>query len=68
MGVVEAEQYDSCLVAPVTIGDGAYIATGSVITEDVAPDALAIARGRQVEKPGRAAELRARFRTRAGKD
>ncbi|AFK54379.1 bifunctional UDP-N-acetylglucosamine diphosphorylase/glucosamine-1-phosphate N-acetyltransferase GlmU [Tistrella mobilis] len=59
---------DSCLVAPVTIGDGAYIATGSVITEDVAPDALAIARGRQVEKPGRAAELRARFKTRAGQD
>lgn len=59
---------DSCLVAPVTIGDGAYIATGSVITDDVAADALAIARGRQVAKPGRAAELRARFKTRAGKD
>jgi bifunctional UDP-N-acetylglucosamine pyrophosphorylase/glucosamine-1-phosphate N-acetyltransferase len=36
------------------------IAAGSVITEDVSPDALALARGRQVEKPGRAAEFRAR--------
>jgi bifunctional UDP-N-acetylglucosamine pyrophosphorylase/glucosamine-1-phosphate N-acetyltransferase len=34
-------------VAPVTIGDGAYTAAGSVITEDVPPGALAIARGRQ---------------------
>lgn len=58
---------DSCLVAPVTIGQGAYVATGSVITEDVPADALAIARSRQVDKPGRAAELRNRFRTRSGK-
>jgi bifunctional UDP-N-acetylglucosamine pyrophosphorylase/glucosamine-1-phosphate N-acetyltransferase len=47
------------LVAPVSIGDGAVVAAGSVITEDVAPDALALARGRQVQKPGRAAEMRA---------
>lgn len=51
---------NSALVAPVTLGDGAYIATGSVITADVSPDALAVARGRQVEKPGWAAEFRAR--------
>ncbi len=51
---------NSSLVAPVTLGDGAYIGTGSVITADVAPDALALARGRQVEKPGWAAEFRAR--------
>ena len=51
---------DSALVAPVTVGDGAYVATGSVITEDVEPDALAIARQRQVQKPGRAAVYRAR--------
>jgi bifunctional UDP-N-acetylglucosamine pyrophosphorylase/glucosamine-1-phosphate N-acetyltransferase len=50
---------NSALVAPVTIGDGALIAAGSVITADVAPDALAIARARQVEKPGAAAVLRA---------
>jgi bifunctional UDP-N-acetylglucosamine pyrophosphorylase/glucosamine-1-phosphate N-acetyltransferase len=49
---------NSVLVAPVTIGDGGYVASGSVITEDVAPDALAIARGRQVEKPGWAARFR----------
>ena len=51
---------DTALVAPVDVGDGAIVAAGSVITEDVAADALAIARGRQVEKPGRAVELRAR--------
>jgi bifunctional UDP-N-acetylglucosamine pyrophosphorylase/glucosamine-1-phosphate N-acetyltransferase len=50
---------DVALVAPVSIGDGAVVAAGSVITEDVAPDALALARGRQVQKPGRAAEMRA---------
>ena len=51
---------DSALVAPVRIGDGAYIGTGSVITKDVAPDALAVARGHQVGKPGWAAAFRAR--------
>jgi len=40
------------LVAPVTIGDGAYTAAGSVITEDVPPDALALGRARQVNKEG----------------
>ena len=43
---------NSALVAPVTIGDGAYIATGSVITKSVEADALAVARGRQEVKPG----------------
>jgi bifunctional UDP-N-acetylglucosamine pyrophosphorylase/glucosamine-1-phosphate N-acetyltransferase len=38
---------DTVLVAPVSIGDGAYTAAGSVITEDVPPGALAVARGRQ---------------------
>src|SRR5271166_1400963 len=50
---------DVALVAPVTVGDRAVLAAGSVITEDVEPDALALARGRQVQKPGRAAEMRA---------
>jgi len=49
---------NSALVAPVAIGAGAYVASGSVITEDVSPDALAIARGRQVEKPDRARAMR----------
>ncbi len=51
---------DTALVAPVQVGEGAIIGAGSVITEDVSPEALAIARGRQVEKPGRARLLRAR--------
>lgn len=38
---------DTMLVAPVTIGDGAYTAAGSVITEDVPAGAMAVARGRQ---------------------
>jgi bifunctional UDP-N-acetylglucosamine pyrophosphorylase/glucosamine-1-phosphate N-acetyltransferase len=46
------------LVAPVTIGDGAYIGTGSVITRDVAPDSLALARQHQIEKPGWATGFR----------
>jgi bifunctional UDP-N-acetylglucosamine pyrophosphorylase/glucosamine-1-phosphate N-acetyltransferase len=50
---------NSALVAPVTIGDGALVAAGSVITADVAPDALAVARGRQTDKPGGAAAFRA---------
>jgi bifunctional UDP-N-acetylglucosamine pyrophosphorylase/glucosamine-1-phosphate N-acetyltransferase len=50
---------DTALVAPVRVGDGAFTGTGSVITEDVEPDALALARGRQVQKPGWATEFRA---------
>src|SRR5207247_207038 len=44
--------------APVRIGDGAYIAAGSTITEHVPADGLGIARGRQVNKPGWAAKKR----------
>jgi bifunctional UDP-N-acetylglucosamine pyrophosphorylase/glucosamine-1-phosphate N-acetyltransferase len=43
---------DSALVAPVRVGDGAYVGAGSVITENVPPGALALGRGRQVNKPG----------------
>jgi bifunctional UDP-N-acetylglucosamine pyrophosphorylase/glucosamine-1-phosphate N-acetyltransferase len=57
---------DTALVAPVSVGDGAIIAAGSVITEDVPADALAIARGRQVSKPGRAADHRAARGTKHG--
>ncbi len=51
---------DSILVAPVTIGEGAYVAAGSTITEDVPKDALALGRARQVTKPGWAEKRRAR--------
>jgi bifunctional UDP-N-acetylglucosamine pyrophosphorylase/glucosamine-1-phosphate N-acetyltransferase len=43
---------DSQLVAPVTVGKGAYVAAGSSITDNVPPGALAIGRGRQVNKEG----------------
>jgi bifunctional UDP-N-acetylglucosamine pyrophosphorylase/glucosamine-1-phosphate N-acetyltransferase len=49
---------NSALVAPVKIGDGAYVGAGSVITQDVAPDALALARAGQIEKPSWARVLR----------
>lgn len=51
---------NTALVAPVEVGAGAYIGSGSVITEDVEAGALALGRGRQVTKPGRAAVLRER--------
>ena len=53
---------NSALVAPVTIGDGAIVAAGSVVTRDVAADALAVARGEQAERPGWAARFRERKR------
>jgi bifunctional UDP-N-acetylglucosamine pyrophosphorylase/glucosamine-1-phosphate N-acetyltransferase len=51
---------NSSLVAPVSIGDGAYVASGSVITENVPADALALGRARQEVKPERAKILRER--------
>ncbi|MEM1147940.1 MAG: bifunctional UDP-N-acetylglucosamine diphosphorylase/glucosamine-1-phosphate N-acetyltransferase GlmU [Pseudomonadota bacterium] len=49
---------NSALVAPVSIGERAYIGSGSVITKDVEPDALAVARGRQIQKSGWATAFR----------
>lgn len=49
---------NSSLVAPVKVGEGAYVGSGSVITGDVPADALAVARGRQTDKPGWAAKFR----------
>ena len=51
---------NTSLIAPVTVGDGAYTATGSVITDDVPADALALGRARQVNKEGWAAANRER--------
>jgi bifunctional UDP-N-acetylglucosamine pyrophosphorylase / glucosamine-1-phosphate N-acetyltransferase len=45
---------DNAFIAPVSIGDNAWVAAGSVITDDVPADALAIARSRQENKEGRA--------------
>jgi len=49
---------DSTLVAPVSVGEGAYVAAGSCITDDVPSDALAFGRARQVTKSGWAAARR----------
>jgi bifunctional UDP-N-acetylglucosamine pyrophosphorylase / glucosamine-1-phosphate N-acetyltransferase len=49
---------NSSLVAPVTIGKGSYVGSGSVVTEDIPEDSLAIARARQVNKVGRASVIR----------
>lgn len=51
---------NAALVAPVTVGEGAYIGTGSVITKNVPADALAVARARQEVKEGWAARRRAK--------
>jgi bifunctional UDP-N-acetylglucosamine pyrophosphorylase/glucosamine-1-phosphate N-acetyltransferase len=50
---------DSALVAPIVIGEGAYIGAGSTITKDVPADALALARAQQVTKPEWAKNRRA---------
>jgi len=49
---------NSALVAPVTIGDGAFVGSGSVITKDVEANALAVGRGRQMQKTGWATAFR----------
>jgi bifunctional UDP-N-acetylglucosamine pyrophosphorylase / glucosamine-1-phosphate N-acetyltransferase len=57
---------DAALVAPVRVGDGAYVAAGSTITDNVPAEALGIARGRQVNKPGWAAKQRRQLAAEAG--
>jgi len=56
------------LVAPVTLGDRSMTASGTVVTTDVAPDAMAIGRARQVDKPGLATRLMDRLRAAKQKD
>jgi bifunctional UDP-N-acetylglucosamine pyrophosphorylase / glucosamine-1-phosphate N-acetyltransferase len=50
---------DSQLVAPVRVGRGAYVASGTTVTQDVPPDALALSRTKQQNKEGFASRLRA---------
>ncbi|MCX5524572.1 bifunctional UDP-N-acetylglucosamine diphosphorylase/glucosamine-1-phosphate N-acetyltransferase GlmU [Streptomyces bobili] len=67
---------DNMFVAPVTVGDGAYTAAGSVITKDVPPGSLAVARGQQRniegwvarKRPGSAAAKAAEAASRQGDD
>jgi bifunctional UDP-N-acetylglucosamine pyrophosphorylase/glucosamine-1-phosphate N-acetyltransferase len=54
---------DSQLIAPVKVGEGAYVATGTTVTKDVPADALAIARPKQENKAGYASKLKARMRS-----
>jgi bifunctional UDP-N-acetylglucosamine pyrophosphorylase / glucosamine-1-phosphate N-acetyltransferase len=53
---------DTMLVAPVSVGDGALTASGSVITENVPAEAIALGRAKQVNKPGLATKLFERLR------
>ncbi len=53
---------NSSLIAPIHIGQGAYVVAGSTITSDVEADAMAIARQRQTNKPGYASRLKNRIR------
>ena len=59
---------NTSIVAPVTIGEGAYVAAGSVITKDVPPDALAVERAPVVVKENWAARRRARRAAEKKKD
>ncbi|MDE0112924.1 MAG: bifunctional UDP-N-acetylglucosamine diphosphorylase/glucosamine-1-phosphate N-acetyltransferase GlmU [Albidovulum sp.] len=53
---------NSLLIAPIEIGDGSMVGAGSVVTTNVPPDALAISRMRQINKPGMASRIMRRLR------
>ena len=64
--IIEDEVFmgsDCQAIAPITIGKGAYVASGSTLNENVEPGALAIARSLQVNKPGYAARLKPKEKT-----
>jgi bifunctional UDP-N-acetylglucosamine pyrophosphorylase/glucosamine-1-phosphate N-acetyltransferase len=52
---------NSALVAPVNVGEGAIVGAGSVVTRNVGAEALAVARGKQEERPGWAARFKSRM-------
>lgn len=54
---------DTVVVAPVDVGDGAYVAAGSVLTQDVEPGEIAVARGHQRNVPGWVSKARAGTKT-----
>lgn len=56
---------DSQLVAPVRIGDGSFVATGTTVTQDVPPNSLVLSRGRQTTKVGYAEGLRKKLQAKA---
>jgi len=56
---------DSQLVAPITVGKGAYVGTGTTVTKNVPADALAVGRAKQQNKEGYAPRLRSRMQARA---
>jgi bifunctional UDP-N-acetylglucosamine pyrophosphorylase/glucosamine-1-phosphate N-acetyltransferase len=59
--IIEDEAFigsNTSLVAPIRIGRGAIVAAGSAVTQEVPPDAVAFGRAQQVNKEGRAAEIR----------
>ena len=58
---------DSQIVAPVVIGAGAYVATGTTVTQDVPEGAMAIGRVRQENKPGYGQKIKAKLAAAAGK-
>ncbi|WP_274365796.1 bifunctional UDP-N-acetylglucosamine diphosphorylase/glucosamine-1-phosphate N-acetyltransferase GlmU [Paenibacillus thermotolerans] len=63
--IVEDDAFVGCnvnLIAPVRVGQGAYVVAGSTITKDVPADDMAIARERQTNKPGYASMLKARLK------
>ena len=57
---------NTALVAPVSVGEGAIVGAGSVITVDVSKDALALGRGRQANKEGRGGEINAELAAKKG--
>jgi bifunctional UDP-N-acetylglucosamine pyrophosphorylase/glucosamine-1-phosphate N-acetyltransferase len=59
---------NATLVAPLSIGDGAYVAAGSTITQNVEKDSLALGRARQVTKPELAERIRARSKARKNRN